>query len=153
MSFLFTYVYVPMAVIEVLQVLSTRSLFKKSLIQMRSIMIVACLLLAGMRVHAQCHILDYGSYKRVLKIEGEYVLNYSSYKRMYKFDGEYLLDYASNKRLLKFDGEYVIRYSDYRRIGKLDGEYLIDYSNYKRVAKLECPGRRSALAAAVYYLY
>ena len=55
--------------------------------------------------------------------------------------------------MLKFDGEYVIRYSDFKKIAKLTGEYLIDYSSYKKIAKLECPGRRSALAAAAYYLY
>jgi hypothetical protein len=55
--------------------------------------------------------------------------------------------------LLKFDGEYIIRYSDYKKIAKLDGAYLIDYNTYKKIAKLECPSRRSALAAAAYYLY
>ena len=50
------------------------------------------------------------------------------------------------------DGMYILRYQDNKRIGKLDGEYLIDYRNNRRVAKLGCPGRKSALAAAAYFL-
>jgi hypothetical protein len=52
---------------------------------------------------------------------------------------------------LKFDGEYIINYYNNKRVAKMDGEYLINYSNNKRVAKLECPGGRSALAAAAYF--
>lgn len=101
---------------------------------------------------AQCNISEYSGYRKVLKIEGDYVLEYSSYKRLYKFDGDYLVAYPSYKRLLKFEGSYVVRYSDYRRIAKLDGQYLVNYPNYRRIAILECPGHRSALAAAAYFL-
>ena len=51
-----------------------------------------------------------------------------------------------------FDGDYIIRYSDYKRIAKWDGTYLSQYPNSRRIAILECPGRRSALAAAAYLL-
>ena len=101
---------------------------------------------------AQCNVSEYSGYRKVLKIDGDYVLEYSSYKRLYKFDGDYLVAYPSYKRLLKFDGSYIVRYSDYRRIAKLDGQYLVNYPNYRRIAILECPGRRSALAAAAYFL-
>ena len=101
---------------------------------------------------AQCNISEYSGHRRVLKIDGDYVLEYSSYKRLYKFDGDYLVAYPSYKRLLKFEGSYVVRYSDYRRIAKLDGQYLVNYPSYRRIAILECPGRRSALAAAAYFL-
>ena len=83
---------------------------------------------------SQCYIITYNNNKRVLKVEGEYVISYQNNKRLYKFDGEYLTSYSNNRRLLKFDGEY-----------------LLDYSNNRRVAKLECPGGRSALAAAAYF--
>ena len=65
----------------------------------------------------------------------------------------YIIDYNSYKKVLKVDGDYVLDYSSYKKLYKFDGEYLIDYSSYKKIAKLECPGRRSALAAAAYYLY
>jgi hypothetical protein len=64
----------------------------------------------------------------------------------------YLVSYSGSKRLLKFDGDYIIRYSDYKRIAKWDGTYLLQYANSRRIAILECPGRRSALAAAAYLL-
>lgn len=101
---------------------------------------------------AQCFVLQYANSRRVLKVDGDFVLDYNSLKRIYKFDGDYLLSYATYKRLLKFDGRFIVRYSDNRRIAYLDGEYLIRYSDYRRIAKLECPGRRSALAAAAYFL-
>ena len=100
---------------------------------------------------SQCYIITYNNNKRVLKVEGDYVITYQNNKRLYKFDGEYLSAYSNNRRLLKFDGEYIINYYNNRRVAKIDGEYLLDYSNNKRVAKLECPGGRSALAAAAYF--
>jgi hypothetical protein len=47
----------------------------------------------------------------------------------------------------------VIRYSDYKRIARVEGSYLVDYTTNKRIAKLDCPNRRSAMAAAAYFLY
>jgi hypothetical protein len=101
---------------------------------------------------AQCFVLQYPNLRRVLKVDGDFVQEYASLKRIYKFDGDYLLSYSNYKRLLKFDGRYIVRYSDFKRIAILDGEYLVRYSDYRRIARLECPGRRSALAAAAYFL-
>ena len=102
--------------------------------------------------YAQCVVTDYSNYRKVLKMDGDYVLLYDNYKRVYRFDGEYICD-MNYKRLAKIEGEFVVRTSDYKRIARWDGEYLIDYSNYRKIARLECPGRRSALAAAVYFLF
>lgn len=82
-----------------------------------------------------------------------YVYNYSNSKRELKVDDEYAVSYSTYKRLLKFDNQYVIRYSDYKRIARVEGSYLVDYTTNKRIAKLDCPNRRSAMAAAAYFLY
>ncbi len=123
------------------------------LLRLSAITGVFCIFLAlPFASSAQCFVREYPGNRRVLKIDGDFVLEYSSYKRLYKFDGEYLVTYPSYRRLLKFDGNFIIRYSDYRRIARLDGDYLINYANYRRIAQLDCPGRRSALAAAAYFL-
>ena len=101
---------------------------------------------------AQCFVLQYPAYRRVLKVDGDFVVDYNAYKRLYKFEGNFLVAYSNYKRLLKFDGRYIVRYSDNRRIAYLDGEFLVRYSDNRRIAKLECPGQRSALAAAAYFL-
>jgi hypothetical protein len=119
---------------------------------MKKIILSGLFLCAFFFADAQCVVTDYSNYRKVLKMDGDYVLLYDQYKRVYRFDGEYICD-MNYKRLAKMDGEYIVRYSDYKRIARWDGEYLIDYSNYKKIARLECPGRRSALAAAVYFLF
>jgi hypothetical protein len=110
------------------------------------------MLMVSFSASAQCYVEQYSNYRRVLRVDDDYVLEYASYKRLYKFDGEYLLAYPGYQRLLKFDGEYIVRYHNYKRIARLDGQYLVEYPGYRRVARLGCPGRRSALAAAAYFL-
>jgi tetratricopeptide (TPR) repeat protein len=117
----------------------------------RSLLGVA-VLFGGLSAAAQCYVEQYPNYRRVLRVDGDYVLAYASYKRLFKFDGDYLLAYSSYKRLLKFDGDYIVRYDNYRRIARLDGQYLVEYPGSRRIARLDCPGRRSALAAAAYFL-
>ena len=101
---------------------------------------------------SQCFVQDYSSNRKVLKVDGDYVLNYSNNTKLYKFDGDYIVDYKNYKKMLKMDGDYVVRYSDNKKIGKWDGSYLIDYSTNRKIAKLDCPGKRSVLAAAAYFL-
>jgi hypothetical protein len=109
-------------------------------------------LFSSLNSFSQCYITDYRTGKRTLKVDGNNISFYSTGQRVYKMDDAYLLSYPGCNRLLKMDGNYIIRYNDNKRIGKLDGQYLLDYSNSKRVAKLDCPGRKSALAAAAYFL-
>jgi predicted GH43/DUF377 family glycosyl hydrolase len=108
-------------------------------------------LISGYCGQSQCYISTYSGNQRVLKVDGDYVYTYSGNQRMYKFDGEYLVTYNTYKRLLKFDGQYIINYTTNKRIAKIDNQYLIDYTNNRRVAKLDCPGARSAMAAAAYF--
>ncbi|MEY4107273.1 MAG: hypothetical protein RL181_1615 [Bacteroidota bacterium] len=108
--------------------------------------------LASFSAYGQCYVEQYSNYRKVLRVDDDYVLEYPSYKRLYKFDGDYLLAYPGYQRLLKFDGEYIVRYHNYKRIARLDGQYLVEYPGYRRIARLSCPGRRSALAAAAYFL-
>ncbi|MFM8361422.1 MAG: hypothetical protein ACKOA4_01875 [Haliscomenobacter sp.] len=110
------------------------------------------MLLVSFSASGQCYVEQYSNYRRVLRVDDDYALEYGSYKRLYKFDGEYLLAYPGYQRLLKFDGEYIVRYHNSKRIARMDGQYLVEYPGYRRVARLGCPGRRSALAAAAYFL-
>lgn len=126
------------------------SLWIKSCLRALPALALLCILPAI--APAQCHIIQYPVYRRVLKVDGDFVVDYNSYRRLYKFDGAYLVAYNNYRRLLKFDGRYIVRYSDNRRIAYLDGEYLVRYSDRRRIAKLECPGQRSAMAAAAYFL-
>lgn len=120
---------------------------------MRNILFLFCLLIGmSTSVFSQCYVKEYSTNRRILKVDGDYVLDYSSNQRLYKFENEYLVSYSGYKRLLKFEGDYIVRVSDYKRVAKLDGNYVIQYSNYRRIAVLDCPGRRSAMAAAAYLL-
>lgn len=118
----------------------------------RALLVLTLLTFLPALAPAQCFVLEYPAYRKVLKVDGDFVIDYSSYRRLYKFDGAYLVAYNNYRRLLRFDGRYVVRYSDNRRIAYLDGEYLVRYSDSRRIAKLECPGQRSAMAAAAYFL-
>lgn len=118
----------------------------------RAFLALALLIFLPAVATAQCFVLEYPAYRRVLKVDGDFVVDYNSYKRLYKFEGNYLVAYSNYRRLLKFDGRYIVRYSDNRRIAYLNGEFLVRYSDNRRIAKLECPGQRSALAAAAYFL-
>jgi len=100
----------------------------------------------------QCYVRDYTTMRKLLRVEGDFVVEPFTFKRLYKLDGQYLLVHDSFRRLLYFENGHVLRFSDRRRIGKLDGRYLLDYRTLRRVALLDCPGQRSALAAAAYFL-
>ena len=114
-------------------------------------LLTSILILLSYCTYSQCYISTYSGNQRVLKVDGDYVYTYSGNQRLYKFDGEYLVTYNTYKRLLKFDGQYIIQYSTNKRLAKMQGEYLIEYNGNKRVAKLDCPGARSAMAAAAYF--